>query len=631
MIKKIIIVWIYFLFVGTNVDSFSFPDSKPVGFPWNDALYTLDGKADLFLVDEQWRSSGYKNRHTVEEIPWVSPLITFGWSSEDRKQVYMSERKDLKSVIVGTTKEEYTLMIAGGNYYLKIEWIPTKKWQVDEIISREDSIEINFDNDKNGTYSLIMDHYKYENGTIFYPLKTANGDIQNYTINWEWVVNKQQDSVKYTTKIDLEEKDNKYDLWWHKDEVIPVNKSYKENIQLGLYILAILSFVLLAIIFYKKRITKKRLFIIWFIICCLFLRIQVLIHKNELDCVSLWFTVKEPWLEFDGKWPYEVKWGKVYIKESIWSTLNYNLKTTEINIESFKVISRWYSRDDKNIYYWGKKIESAEYCSFEVSSLWNSSEMSQWFAKDKNNVYLYGKIFKWADAKTFQREGSNFFIDKSKVYNTNGDVVKWVDIKTFTYDDKKYFNYDINGVYIDENIQIIWSDWATFEKIGWYLYKDKNHVYYKSNILEWADSLTFEKISYEYYKDKNNIYLYTWKVLEGIDRDSYGHTQLNSVIYDKKWVFADHDIYIPWADWESFLVLQYWYYKDKDSVYYKTKNDEKDMSNVDISTFKVIKRWSWYAVDKDKVYFNWELIKESTNTGICTTYRDCSNAFPIIK
>lgn len=613
---------------------------------WNSAVYTLEWKADIFLVDDQWRSSGYKNWHSVEEIPWVAPMVIIGWNNEDRKQIYMSNRQDLTTVIVWKSNESYNLLIAWGNYYLKLEWIDTKKWQIDEIISRENIIEINFDNNKKWKYNLVMDHFKYENWSIYYGSVQSIWDIQKYVIDWNKVNEKKRDSVERSIEKDNTEEMNQYGIITEEDKYKTIeDKKYEKttNIWIIIWTSCIILFMLWGL-YYKNIINRLYIFIIGTIFIVIIWAFLFFGEKQNkiYDCTLAWDEIKEIWKIYDWEWNFEIKSGKVYKKiyqeglQSFRIVDEYDLKITNIDAASFRIIWYWYTKDSKNIYHNWLKLEWINYCSFELYNFWNKKNLSTWMARDNSNVIFNWKILNNIDVNTFEKVGSDFFKDKDNVFNWYFEVVKTADAKTFIYDNKKYFAYDKNWVYVNNETYIKWADWKSFEKLGGYFYKDKNNVYFKSDIIDWADSESFEEISYEYYKDKNYIYKKWGEILEWLDASSFWYTKLNSIIYDKNWVYPESDIYIKWADWESFVDLWYNYYKDKNNVYYRTKYYKwwryhyikNDIEGVNIRDFYVFKRGSWYATDKNKLFFHWELVDEWIDITKCASYYTCSKHYP---
>lgn len=687
----ILLFWIFFYFLFIQYTS---AQMTPIGFSGNDANYVLEGKADMFFVDEQWRQSGYKNGHSIEEIPWVWTHIMIWWDNSNRKEIYMSERKDLKLVVVWNTNESYTLLIAWWNYYLKLEGIETNEWQIDEISSKEDSIEIDFDDDKQWDYNLMMNFYKYKNWSIYYSAVRSTWDYQRYLIDWEWVDNRVPNSVKYTVEKDTDWVENKYNIIFDEDKFwIPDIKTNNSRNYL-LYWIIIISFITLILLFlflYKKKISRKQFLILFssLIVVLLFWLYSYYEDYEKIICSE----TKEPWIEYSSEWmmwSYEIKDNKVYIRDYIWSTLDYDLRDTNIDAKTFKLVSGWYTRDSWNIYFRWKKVDNVDLCSFEVSPFSDSRGYSQWFARDMNYVFYRWRVLKKTDVKTFTKIWP-FFKDKNYVYNSYGETLDSLDVNTFVYNSEKYFSYDKNWVYVNEEIMIKWADWESFKKIGWwYLYKDKNNVYYKTEIIVLADSETFEEISYEYYKDKNYIYKSNWQILEWADSKTF--SKYWKFYYDKNWIYPEKWFFIPWAEIKNFKDLWGWYYIDNKNAYYINKyfnwwdyaytlhiikdiniesflklsnnwyaKDDKNVyylwlivEGVDVESFSIL--WISYTKDKNNVYFKWKIIEkadpntfkyfwwklsvdrnnaysqwkiiEDVEPSMCTNWKECNTNYP---
>jgi len=153
--------------------------------------------------------------------------------------------------------------------------------------------------------------------------------------------------------------------------------------------------------------------------------------NNELDCQSTWNQIKEIWEASDKKWFYVIKNGKVYWRDYEWSTLNYTLISTDIDLDTFRIMSSWYSRDANHIYFWWKRIKNAGYCSFEVLIFENGFGMSEWFARDAKHVYRFWKIMEGVDAATFERVNSFYFKDKNHIYHRSWKIVDQIDPNAF--------------------------------------------------------------------------------------------------------------------------------------------------------------------------------------------------------
>ena len=150
------------------------------------------------------------------------------------------------------------------------------------------------------------------------------------------------------------------------------------------------------------------------------------------------------------------------------------------NPQSFSIITLVtptnYSKDGINIFYREKKIEKADYSTFEV--LGDHST-----ARDKNTVYYAGRIIDYIDPATVETyEYSPYKSDKNHVYYRLDRLDK--------------------------------VDRATFEYLGRGYIRDNNSIYHDGKILEGADPQTFEIYQWMHgdAKDKNGYYNYGRKL-----------------------------------------------------------------------------------------------------------------------
>ena len=209
------------------------------------------------------------------------------------------------------------------------------------------------------------------------------------------------------------------------------------------------------------------------------------------------------------------------------------VKNPKVDFKTFEIFDEWpnYFHDKNNVYYENKlyqiplkKIEEADRKSF---TLLNSE-----FSKDNKNVYYYGNKIKDLNSEEFEFEGNNFIKDldivyflknKDKAYALKTEIGKEtceivplnVDTKTFKYSNADAYT---NGL-------------TTAESNG-YL-QDKNGVYYfdmnklnkfsSDNIfskIEGADIPSFIQLMFGYAKDRNKVY-FEGKELKGADVKSF--------------------------------------------------------------------------------------------------------------
>ena len=209
------------------------------------------------------------------------------------------------------------------------------------------------------------------------------------------------------------------------------------------------------------------------------------------------------------------------------------VKNPKVDFKTFEIFDEWpnYFHDKNNVYYENKlyqiplkKIEEADRKSF---TLLNSE-----FSKDNKNVYYYGNKIKDLNSEEFEFEGNNFIKDldivyflknKDKAYALKTEIGKEtceivplnVDTKTF-----KYSNADA------------YTNGSTTAESNGYL-QDKNGVYYfdmnklnkfsSDNIfskIEGADIHSFIQLMFGYAKDKDKVY-FEGKELKGADVKSF--------------------------------------------------------------------------------------------------------------
>ena len=209
------------------------------------------------------------------------------------------------------------------------------------------------------------------------------------------------------------------------------------------------------------------------------------------------------------------------------------VKNPKVDFKTFEIFDEWpnYFHDKNNVYYENKlyqiplkKIEEADRNSF---TLLNSE-----FSKDNKNVYYYGNKIKDLNSEEFEFEGNNFIKDLDIVYflkNKDKAYALKTEIGKETYEivplnvDTKSFKYSDSDTYT--------NGLTTAESNG-YL-QDKNGVYYfdmnklnkfsSDNIfskIEGADVPSFIQLMFGYAKDRNKVY-FEGKELKGADVKSF--------------------------------------------------------------------------------------------------------------
>lgn len=267
-----------------------------------------------------------------------------------------------------------------------------------------------------------------------------------------------------------------------------------------------------------------------------------------------------------------------------------------------------YYKEDNKIYielhyqdHFYRQVEGADIDSFEV--------MTEYYTKDKNNVYYLGKQLKNADPKTFKILNNSYSRDRNFVYLEDKQI-KEIDIKTFQFLNNSYLKDGSNVYYNGKPMNSADSDSFSVFELNNYYARDKNNVYRLGKIIQGADPLTFEFINvlissvglggpyfdFEYAKDTNFVFKYG-KKLENIDASTFEilGTFTNKI---KK----------------GSLVAFEHYYKDKNNIYF----DEERIDVTDHNTFEVIFskesfdfEISPWAKDKYSVYWFGKKIQDA--------------------
>lgn len=201
----------------------------------------------------------------------------------------------------------------------------------------------------------------------------------------------------------------------------------------------------------------------------------------------------------------------------------------------------------------------------------------------------------------------------------------------------RHFRYVIkeDGVYggsYGQLTKIEGADPETFEFIDgqespWGLVvtyaKDKNRVYYYTNVVEGADPESFGVLEEWYVKDKNHVYnaRSNHEIFQNYDASTF-EVLGNWFVKDKNGAYYEHNlskeaIKIAGADAPSFEIL--WgtnYLKDKNHVYYYQEKDYGELivkifEEVDPATFVVDVASSPYSRDAKNIYWNGERLTDA--------------------
>ena len=229
------------------------------------------------------------------------------------------------------------------------------------------------------------------------------------------------------------------------------------------------------------------------------------------------------------------------------------VKNPKVDFKTFEIFDEWpnYFHDKNNVYYENKlyqiplkKIEEADRKSF---TLLNSE-----FSKDNKNVYYYGNKIKDLNSEEFEFLGNNFIKELDIVYflkNKDKAYALKTEIGKETYEivplnvDTESFKYSDTDTYT--------NGLTTAESNG-YL-QDKNGVYYfdmnklnkfsSDNIfskIEGADIPSFIQLMFGYAKDRNKVY-FEGKELKGADVKSFKIIISNGkvIVKDKNKIYKE--------------------------------------------------------------------------------------------
>jgi hypothetical protein len=194
--------------------------------------------------------------------------------------------------------------------------------------------------------------------------------------------------------------------------------------------------------------------------------------------------------------------------------------------------------------------------------------------KDSSHIYYKDQILEWADRETFRIMRPPFFIDKNGIYYETHSLFSKREIKPLEGDyDKPTFHSVSNSTFFkDKNrvyqidirnvsqaplsvVNIPEIDVATFEMEGnSYWYADKNHVYFgifDLKLCKEIDKQSFETLSFQVAKDKNHVY-YLTRNLKSDDK--------KATDYDNYTILTD-------ADAPSFVMIDELNYTDKNTTW----------------------------------------------------------------
>ena len=264
--------------------------------------------------------------------------------------------------------------------------------------------------------------------------------------------------------------------------------------------------------------------------------------------------------------------GEIYYKMPYYEIKS---KVKDVDIESFEplkedreLIGDYYAKDNKYVYFYGKKLKDVLPEGFEI--------VKENYVKDSKNVY-----------KIEAEITDSIPISSDNKINTKKISLDGLDVKTFrALENGKdvtsidYFVDKNNIYYAYENLEKIQgADKNSFEVLGYYIAKDKNNVYYKGTKMENVDSASVKTFGNFIGKDKNRVFYITGN--EDIkDADASSFEIMGDTYYfrDKNNIFVikySNDfpdgqgfIKLPNIDRNSFITLNEEFGKDKNGIYY---------------------------------------------------------------
>lgn len=282
--------------------------------------------------------------------------------------------------------------------------------------------------------------------------------------------------------------------------------------------------------------------------------------------------------------------GEIYYKMPYYEIKS---KVKDVDIKSFEplkedrgLIGDYYAKDNKYVYFYGKKLKDVLPEGFEI--------VKENYVKDSKNVY---KIE--ADIT------DSIPISSDNKINTKKISLDGLDVKTFrALENGKdvtsidYFVDKNNIYYAYENLEKIQgADKNSFEVLGNYIAKDKNNVYYKGRKMENVDSASIKTFGNFIGKDKNRVFYITGNEdIKDADAssfeimgDTYYFRDKNNIFvikYSNDFPDGEGFIKLPNIDRNSFITLSEEIGKDKNGVYYI---DEK-INGINPNKVKVIEK-----------------------------------------
>lgn len=216
----------------------------------------------------------------------------------------------------------------------------------------------------------------------------------------------------------------------------------------------------------------------------------------------------------------DLGWGFVKFDGKIWGNPSFDL--SQVDVDSFVALSEVDAKDKNHAYKFNQDYNIIDQADVETYEALNNV-----YSKDKNNVYFEGKIIEGnIDPETFELV-EMVYTEMDLAYN----YPEWEKNLTMNYHAPILsYGKDKNNVYFMSNI-VEGADLNSFVAYAFVQYledlyppyaKDSNNVYFNGNILS-NDAANFELFSWLYSKDTDFVY-FTNKKVDGADPDTFVST-----------------------------------------------------------------------------------------------------------
>ncbi|WP_350293953.1 DKNYY domain-containing protein [uncultured Croceitalea sp.] len=314
-----------------------------------------------------------------------------------------------------------------------------------------------------------------------------------------------------------------------------------------------------------------------------------------LVCIALILescTTLEP-IDLNKSDSYFINRGKVVFCER-GNRQVYGVKKCEANLNYLEILSRYVVKDDKNIYYKGRKMNGVDYDSFSMDS---------GVPKDKKNAYVMTQtnlnVIPNVDASSF-----NYIKDYCS-------SIKWAKDKNNYYRNYKKVNVDYDSFELlnkkfsrdKDSIYGFVSDSTFFNKIKSGVFKGLFETTDKIQIVNKEYIIVRDSLFYISFLDRNLLKKILLKSKNNI-RVLNEHV----ICIDNLVVFKGEEFKYKEVDSETFEFLESNYLMkysyDKNNVYF----EGKIIANANPQAFRVLDN-SFFAVGEKYVFYKEEIIE----------------------